>query len=195
MPLSRHVPDPLVLRGIAHPVRARILTELSATGSMRAADVARELGVPANQASFHLRQLAKYGLVEEDPSAARDRRDRVWRVAPAAELINIDLAQIEEAPGGKAASAAFMRTAATWAHLVVDTAYTRERDDSAHRSISEDALKLTKAEAEQLRHELTEVIRSWSERTKGSDPDRSTYHVFSVLQPYPELPGPVLGEA
>ena len=46
---------------------------------MRAADVAERLDIPANQASFHLRQLAKYGLVEEAPELARDGRDRVWR--------------------------------------------------------------------------------------------------------------------
>ena len=70
-------------RGCCAPSRTRCATgsstELAATGSMRAADVARELGIPANQASFHLRQLAKYGLVEEAPEAARDKRDRVWR--------------------------------------------------------------------------------------------------------------------
>ncbi len=60
--------DPRVLRAIAHPVRNRILDRARArTGSLRAADIAAELGIPANQASFHLRQLAKYGLVEEDP--------------------------------------------------------------------------------------------------------------------------------
>ena len=56
-----------MLRAIAHPVRARILDELGATGPMRAADIARALGIPANQASFHLRQLAKYGLAVEAP--------------------------------------------------------------------------------------------------------------------------------
>ena len=71
--------DPRVLRAIAHPVRSRILTELDASGSLRAADVALLLGIPANSASFHLRQLAKFGLVEEDPEAARDKRDRVWK--------------------------------------------------------------------------------------------------------------------
>src|SRR3954447_11020359 len=76
--------DPRVLRAIAHPVRSRILTELDAHGSLRAADVAQVLGIPANQASFHLRQLARFGLVEEDPAAARDKRDRVWRAAEAA---------------------------------------------------------------------------------------------------------------
>ena len=79
-PTASRVHDPRVLR--AHrppgpqpdPRRAR-----APSGPVRAADVARELGIPANQASFHLRQLAKYGLVEEAPEEARDKRDRVWR--------------------------------------------------------------------------------------------------------------------
>src|SRR3954454_23651524 len=85
--------DPRVLRAIAHPVRSRILTELEAHGSLRAADVAPLLAIPANQASFHLRQLAKFGLVEEDAAAARDKRDRVWRPT-AARGFNVSLGQI-----------------------------------------------------------------------------------------------------
>ena len=64
---ARVVHDPRMLRAIAHPVRNRILTELNASGPMRAADLARELDLPANQTSFHLRQLAKYGLVGRTP--------------------------------------------------------------------------------------------------------------------------------
>ena len=101
--------DPRVLRAIAHPVRNRILTELDASGPMRAADVAVRLGIPANQASFHLRQLAKFGLVEEDPEAARDKRDRVWKPTEEAGY-NVYLSEIEKTPGGKAASAVFRRT-------------------------------------------------------------------------------------
>lgn len=77
MPASQPLSDPRVLRAIAHPVRTRILDELSASGPVRAADVARELGIPANQASFHLRQLAKYGLVERVEGA--DAREKPWR--------------------------------------------------------------------------------------------------------------------
>ena len=73
--------DPRVLRAIAHPTRGRILDELGATGPMRAADVGEALGIPANQASFHLRQLAKYGVIQPAPEAARDKRDRVWKLA------------------------------------------------------------------------------------------------------------------
>ena len=83
--------DVRMLRGIAHPMRNRILEEMSAGGPMRAADVADRLGIPANQASFHLRQLAKYGLVEDAPELARDGRDRVWRVTFESGLsVNLD---------------------------------------------------------------------------------------------------------
>ena len=93
--------DPRILRAIAHPVRNRILAELEAAGSLRAADVAATVGIPANQASFHLRQLAKYGVVEPAPELARDRRDRVWRLVGGELVVNVS--DIEKAPGGRAA--------------------------------------------------------------------------------------------
>ena len=182
-PKSTH--DPRVLRAIAHPARNRILTELSAAGPMRAADVAAELGIPANQASFHLRTLAKYGLVEEDPAAARDKRDRVWKLT-AEEGYTIDLGEIERAPGGKAASAVFRRQAAGRAHALVDTAFDDVRDPAVHRSVVDQALRLTKQEGAELSEELAEVLRRWNERTRGRGDDRRTYVVFQVIQPAPE---------
>lgn len=83
MPDERSEPqpvhDPRVLRAIAHPVRNRILEDLEAGGPQRVADMAKVPGVPANQAGFHLRQLAAYGLVVEAPEQAREGRVRVWR--------------------------------------------------------------------------------------------------------------------
>jgi len=179
------VHDPKILRAIAHPVRNRILTELTASGSMRAADLARELDIPANQASFHLRQLAKYGLVEEDPDAARDKRDRVWRPTSDHGLM-VRLDDIEKAPGGKAASAVFRQNAASWGHAVIDAAYGSARDPDTLRTVNESAIRLTQEEAGQLGEELDAVIATWTERTRGRDPERRTYLWFSVLQPYPE---------
>jgi predicted ArsR family transcriptional regulator len=169
-------------------VRNRILTELTAVGPMRAADLARELDLPANQMSFHLRQLAKYGLVEEDPGAARDRRDRVWR--PVADHgITVDLTALERQPGGEAASAVFRRTAAGWAHLVVDAAYDDARRDPATlRTVNESAVRLTREEAQEMAAELDAVVLRWAARTRGQDPARRTYLWLSILQPHPELP-------
>ncbi|GAA5143185.1 helix-turn-helix domain-containing protein [Nocardioides marinquilinus] len=195
MPRDDVVHDPQVLRAIAHPVRNRILSELDAQGSMRAADLARELGVPANQASFHLRQLAKYGLVEEDPDAARDRRDRVWRAAHAGGL-RIDLRELEAAPGGKAAARVFRRNAAAWAHVLVDRVFSAEREPDEHRSSSESALRLTKDEATELTTEIGELVRRYAERGQvaGPDDDRRTYAHFSLLLPHPGLEADETGD-
>ena len=127
--------DPRVLRAIAHPVRNRILTELDAHGPLRAADVAVLLGIAANSASFHLRQLAKFGLVEEDPAAARDKRDRVWRATEEAGF-NVSLGEIEKTPGGKAASKVFRRTKEAWSHHLVELAYGEDRDSGHHTARS-----------------------------------------------------------
>jgi predicted ArsR family transcriptional regulator len=179
------VHDPKILRAVAHPVRSRILTELTASGPMRAADIARELDIPANQASFHLRQLAKYGLVEEDPEAARDKRDRVWR--PTSEHgLRFHLDELEQEPGGKAAATVFRRNAAAWGHALIDAAYGEKAGPDAMRAITEQALRLTKAEAEELSGDLEDVVNSWIDRTRGRDSDRRTYLLFSVIQPYPD---------
>ena len=184
---SQAVHDPKMLRAIAHPVRNRILTELNATGPMRAADLARELDLPANQMSFHLRQLAKYGLVEEDPEAARDKRDRVWRPT-SPDGVSVNLTDMEKVPGGKAASAVFRQHAASWGHLVVDAAYGDDRDEGILRTVNESAVRLTKDEAVEMAGELDAVLTRWTEKTRGTDDGRRTYLLFSVLQPYPATP-------
>jgi predicted ArsR family transcriptional regulator len=178
--------DPRVLRAVAHPVRSRILTELDAHGSLRAADVARLLGIPANQASFHLRSLAKFGLVEEDPGAARDKRDRVWRATEGAGF-DVNIGEIEKTPGGKAASKVFRRTKEAWAHRLVEVAYGDDRTSGIHRAVTEQAVRLTKAEARELTEELVAVVDAWRERNLDrDDEERRTYHVLQIVQPFPD---------
>jgi DNA-binding MarR family transcriptional regulator len=47
-------------------------------GRATTADAARELGISHGLASHHLRQLAKYGFVEQ--VAGKDHRERPWRL-------------------------------------------------------------------------------------------------------------------
>ena len=175
-----------MLRGLAHPVRSRILAEVHAAGSLRAADVAALLGIPANQASFHLRQLAKYGLVEEDPTAGKDRRDRVWR--PVAEGgLTLDLAELGKSPGGEAAVAAWRRGSEAWAHRVVADAYADVPAAGRHRMITESAVRLTEDEARELSAEFAALLDRWIDRTRGRREDGvRTYLFFGTLGPYPE---------
>jgi len=73
------ISDPRAIRALAHPLRLDLLELLAASGPATAAQCGRVLGVPQANCSFHLRQLAKYGLVE-DAGPGTDRRERQWQV-------------------------------------------------------------------------------------------------------------------
>lgn len=71
--------DPKAIRALAHPLRLDLLELLTASGPATAAHCGRVLGQSQASCSFHLRQLAKYGFVE-DAGPGKDRRERTWRV-------------------------------------------------------------------------------------------------------------------
>ena len=69
--------DPVAIRALAHPLRTRLLGIIGRLGRATTADCARELEISHGLASHHLRQLAKYGFVEQ--VAGKDHRERPWR--------------------------------------------------------------------------------------------------------------------
>jgi DNA-binding transcriptional ArsR family regulator len=78
------ISDPKTIRALAHPLRLDLLQLLGSSGPATAAQCGRVLGVSQASCSFHLRQLANYGFVEQ-AEPGRDRRERRWRV-PHAQL-------------------------------------------------------------------------------------------------------------
>ena len=177
--------DPRTLRALAHPTRGRILDELGASGPMRAADIGDALGIPANQASLHLRQLAKYGVIQPAPEAARDKRDRVWKLQDERGF-RLDVQDIEKRPGGKAAVSVFRQNKAAWAHRLVDEVFSFKKRKDTFSAIVDQPLKLTKDEAAEFMGEVDEVLARWSDKTRGRDGGRRTYVFYSMVQPYPE---------
>src|SRR5215475_15177552 len=83
------ISDPKTIRALAHPLRLDLLQLLGVSGPATAAQCGRVLGVSQASCSFHLRQLAKYGFVE-DAGPGADRRERQWRVPAEREPISID---------------------------------------------------------------------------------------------------------
>src|SRR3954449_11693623 len=70
--------DPRAMRALAHPARLAILERLSTDGPATATECATVVGLSPSACSYHLRALARWGLVEEADGA--DRRERRWRV-------------------------------------------------------------------------------------------------------------------
>ena len=69
--------DPRALRALAHPTRMKLVGLLRRHGPLTATQAGALLGEVPASASFHLRQLAKYGLVEEAPGGKG--RERPWQ--------------------------------------------------------------------------------------------------------------------
>lgn len=98
----RTVGTPDELAALAHPLRLDLLNHLMSSGPATASQCARAIGDTPSNCSYHLRYLARHGLVEpalepepapeqasepepvEDPrqaqeTAQRDNRERPWR--------------------------------------------------------------------------------------------------------------------
>lgn len=73
----RKITDARAMRALAHPVRLALLEALSVEGTLTATQAAEKVGESPSSCSFHLRQLAKYGFVEEAGGGAG--RERPWR--------------------------------------------------------------------------------------------------------------------
>jgi hypothetical protein len=69
--------DPRALRAYAHPVRMKLVGLLRTEGPLTATRAAELLGESSGTCSFHLRQLAKYGLVEE--AGGGTGREKPWQ--------------------------------------------------------------------------------------------------------------------
>jgi hypothetical protein len=73
----KRLTDPRALRALAHPIRMSLVGMLRMHGPLTATRAAGLLGESSASCSFHLRQLAKYGLVEE--AGGGKGRERPWR--------------------------------------------------------------------------------------------------------------------
>jgi predicted ArsR family transcriptional regulator len=69
--------DPQALRAMAHPTRLELIGLLRRGGPLTATQAGERIGESPANCSFHLRQLAKYGLVEE--AGGGKGRERPWR--------------------------------------------------------------------------------------------------------------------
>jgi DNA-binding transcriptional ArsR family regulator len=75
---TRELTDPKAMRALAHPVRLALLEAFTETETLTATEAGERVGESPANASFHLRQLAKYGFVEEAPGATGRRRP--WKL-------------------------------------------------------------------------------------------------------------------
>jgi hypothetical protein len=75
----RRIGDARTLRALTHPVRVALIEALTMHGPLTATGAGELIGESPTTCSFHLRQLAKYGFVEE--AGGGSGRARPWRMS------------------------------------------------------------------------------------------------------------------
>jgi predicted ArsR family transcriptional regulator len=168
--------------------------ELHARGTARAADLAAALALPANQVSFHLRQLARYDLIQDAPHNAATKRDRFWTLTDAGRA-HWSPADAQFQPGGLDAARYWRQHTTARVHDEVDRFYAAAAAQIEHgvenpnvRASNDVPMLLTRTEAEQFSDELYELLTRWAEHGRkrsqiGDTADRQSYLILTFLQP------------
>ncbi|MFF7213423.1 helix-turn-helix domain-containing protein [Streptomyces sp. NPDC008238] len=182
--------DPRTLRGLAHPLRIRLLAALREYGPATASGLAGRLGESSGATSYHLRQLAAYGFVEEDPGRGT-ARERWWKAAhrgthfDAGGFLGHADPEVRAAIGlfGREVAAVHATELETWLATVGDWSEEWRRSFD----LSDFALRLTPERARALRAELHAVVESYRDADtdrQGGDAD-DTAHVRVHLHAFP----------
>lgn len=150
-----------MLKAMANPLRRRIMSVLAAQDYARAADLAEQLGVAANQLSYHLRILAGAGMVKEAPQFARDNRDRVWRAVDEVYRLGSPDAPVESDEyllGAYLSQMELDQHAALSKVLAWAPEFATGRDADPKAELATGTLRLSTAEAKALFGEIERVV-------------------------------------
>ncbi len=179
------------LRALAHPVRVRLLRLLRLHGPSTATRLAERLGLNSGATSYHLRQLAGAGLVEEEAERG-NARERWWRsVHRTTWFDEADL--VEREPE---ATLAFMQSLVTAYTMSTQEALSElpamPRDWRTAFAMSDWALRITPDEARRMRDELWSVVlryrRDTPETVATAPDDAERVLLITHILPQPGIP-------
>jgi DNA-binding transcriptional ArsR family regulator len=178
---ERKVVGPDALKGLAHPLRLQLLTELGERGSATATQLAEALGESSGATSYHLRQLHRHGFVEEDPEQGT-ARERVWVTRRGGwELPAFDLA-LDPASAPAVDLVLSAQLQADQRRVAEALAHAREWSEEWRDVTTRLGTHVTLApdQVARLRDELEELVGRYREATPGEGARRVSV-VFSLI--------------
>ncbi|WP_017540615.1 ArsR/SmtB family transcription factor [Nocardiopsis halophila] len=172
-PQQREV-DVETLRGLAHPLRMKLLEELAIHGPSTATALGARLGESSGSTSYHLRMLSRYGLVEDDPDHAPGGRERWWRRIPGG--LRMRGFDRRRDPATREAAGVVLDEIERGRHerQVRWRAFTEEHPEESAPWIdastdSDYVLLLTRDETAELTADLAALMNEWRRRTLERD--------------------------
>jgi DNA-binding transcriptional ArsR family regulator len=166
----RTITEPDALRALAHPVRYELLNYLINNSPATASQCARAVGDTPSNCSYHLRTLAKAGLVAAEESA--DGRERPWRALVTGFAVPPD--EDPASPQSRQATVIGALMVQRDQRLVREHLGRRDRmpepwRDADHYSIY--TLRLSPAELRALGEQIDALVRPYIAPTRDDAPD------------------------
>ena len=169
-PTRMTISDPQVMRALAHPARFAILQYLGADRTATATECAEVCGLTPSAMSYHLRALAKAGLIQEAPSRG-DGRERVWRGVAGG--FSVDAARDagdEVTAAQREVIQAFMASNDAEVLRWLDQAHKEPLDWYDATIFQRANLTLTAAELKELLASIEELLRPYLRVTRAEPP-------------------------
>lgn len=160
MSSESRVLDAQAMKALAHPLRAQLFNELAAHGPSTATALGARVNESSGSTSYHLRQLARHGFVEELTDRGNGR-ERWWRRVPGA--IQIGTLGTTQTPSDVAASRMAASSFNDFAEQLIRQTIAREESSVPEDwrpavDLSAVILRLDAADALALSEELHEVL-------------------------------------
>ncbi|MEU0336795.1 helix-turn-helix domain-containing protein [Streptomyces sp. NPDC006193] len=168
---SRRITDVGTLKALAHPLRAELYRLLCVERVATASQLAGHVDEQVSLVSYHLRTLARHGLIEQAEPRTGDARERWWQ--PSSDALGIREEDFRDAP----------ETAA--AHLAATRLFLAQRTDRYRRHLDERAtwspewttasidaeswMRLTPAELTALKEELVALLRRYDAQGRAAE--------------------------
>jgi predicted ArsR family transcriptional regulator len=178
--------DPRALRAYAHPTRMRLVGLLREHSTLTATQAAHLLGESSGSCSFHLRQLAKYGVVEALPAKGVERP---WRATAHGTTWPKDSGDPETAAATRLLNEVLVDRYAEQAHEWLARRENEAPEWRVASWIGDALLSLTPAELEAVDAKLDEVFAPYARRI--TDPsatrpaDARPVSIISIAFPRP----------
>jgi predicted ArsR family transcriptional regulator len=186
---SRELHDPRSMRALAHPRRLDLLELLFREGPLTATECGERLGDSPASCSYHLRQLARYGFVEEADGGTG--RQRPWRTVKAGLTLRSDL---EPMSAAQQAASRLLEDVIDDRRAAKLAAWHRHRDraPAAWREVageSDFGFWATPAEVAEINERLLQVLAPYQQRMFDSQrPDTpDTELVTYLVYAFPDL--------
>lgn len=160
--------DSAAMKAFAHPLRMAMYQRLGDHGPATATSLARQLGESTGQTSYHLRQLARHGFVEEDAERGTGR-ERWWKAAS----FSVEAATMAEEPAMLPVVTSYLRSQLEHRMAVLGEWFARGRTETAEwieASLdTTGTVSMTAAEAREMARELESVASRHMDRAKDRE--------------------------